>query len=109
MRLEKPEMNKVFLNMKALVSAGTCPFLAAVTFFTLICSPLICVSAQQKRKSSQTQGGAVKPGAANQQARQRADVLLAQMTLDEKIGQLNQLFFFSLFQKEEFMHDGIRK
>ena len=30
------------------------------------------------------------------------------MTLNEKIGQLNQLFFFS-FQKEESINDGIRK
>lgn len=101
-------MNKVLSRIKALVSAGTCTFLAAVTSFALISSPLICVSAQQKRRSAQTKQEAVKPGAADQQARQRADALLAQMTLDEKIGQLNQLFFFP-FQPVESFNDGIRK
>jgi hypothetical protein len=93
MRLENREMNKTFLIMKALVSAGTCPVIVAVTFFALICSPLICLTAQQKGKSAQTKQKAVKPGAAEEQARQRANALLAQMTFDEKIGQLNQLFF----------------
>jgi beta-glucosidase len=102
-------MNKRLLNIKALVSAGTSTFLAAVTFFALISSALICVSAQQKGKSAQTKQQTVQRGAADQQRRQRADALLAQMTLDEKIGQLNQLFFFSSFQKEEWMNDGIRK
>src|SRR5262249_28578101 len=40
--------------------------------------------------------------------RQRADTLLAKMTLDEKIGQLNQLFFFP-FQPVGPMEDQIRK
>src|SRR5258706_10527051 len=107
MRLKKRQMNKLLLSMKALVNAGTYSLLAAVTFFALICSPLICVSAQQKGKSTQTKQEAVKPDAADQQARQRADALLAQMTLDEKIGQLNQLFFFP-FQPVESFNDGIR-
>ena len=94
--------------MKALLSAGISTFLAAATFFALVCSPLICVSAQRKGKP-QSKQEAVRRVAADQQARQRANALLAQMTLAEKIGQLNQLFFFSSFQKEEFMHDGIRK
>src|ERR1700682_2957438 len=102
MRLEKREMNKVSLNIKALVSAGTCSLLAAVTFFALICSPSICVGARQKEKSTQTKQEAVKPGAADQQARRRADTLLAQMTLEEKIGQLNQLFFFPFQPVESF-------
>ena len=42
-------------------------------------------------------------------ARQRATALLAQMTLEEKIGQMNQLFFFSSFQKPESMDEGLRK
>ncbi len=50
----------------------------------------------------------VKLSAADQQARQRADALLAKMTLDEKIGQMNQLFFFP-FQPEAAFADGIRK
>jgi len=109
MRLEKREMNKRLLNIKAPVNAATCTFLAAVTFFALVSSAFICVSAQQKRKSAQAKQQTVQRGAADQQTRQRADALLAQMTLDEKIGQLNQLFFFSSLQKEEWMNDGIRK
>jgi beta-glucosidase len=109
MQLEKRTLNKVLSKRKALVSGGTCLFLAAVTFFVLLCSPLIRVSAQQKRRSTRTKQQAVKQGAADQRARQRADALLAQMTLDEKIGQLNQLFFFSSFQQEESFNDGIRK
>jgi Glycosyl hydrolase family 3 N terminal domain len=102
-------MTKVFLNIEALVSAGTRTFVAVI-FFALICSSLICVSAQRKEKSPRTKQEAVKLGvAADQQARQGADALLAQMTLDEKIGQLSQLFFFSSFQKEESISDGIRK
>jgi beta-glucosidase len=125
MRLEKPEMNKDSLNAKTVMREGTHIFLAAVTFFALVCSPLISVSAQQKsggrrqaagaeagkseKRSTQTKQGPVKQGVANQRAWQRASALLAQMTLAEKIGQLNQLFFFSSFQKEEFLYDGIRK
>ena len=99
---------QVLLNIKALVCAGTRPLLSAVTFFALICSPLICVSAQRKEKSAQIKQEEVKPGAADQQARQQAEALLAQMTLDEKIGQLNQLFFFQ-FQSVESFNNGIRK
>ena len=102
-------MNKPLSSLKALVSLGTCTSLAAITFFALIWSPLISVSAQQKRKSLQPKQETVKLSAADQQARQRANVLLSQMTLAEKIGQLNQLFFLSSLQKEEFMYDGIRK
>src|SRR6266446_10601442 len=108
MLLEKLAMNKVLSNIKALMSAGTCTFLAAATFFSLIGSPLICVSAQQKEKPTQTKQEAVKPDALDLGARQRADALLAQMTLDEKIGQLNQLFLFQ-FQPVESFNNGIRK
>jgi beta-glucosidase len=101
-------VTKVFHNMKTLVSGET-PAFVAVIFLALSCSSLICVSAQRKEKPAQTKPAAVKPLAADQQARRRADALLAQMTLDEKIGQLNQLFFFSSLQKEESMNDGIRK
>ncbi len=92
-------MNKILLNINALVGAGTRSFLAAATFFSLVCSPL--VSAQQIRRP------VVKPGA-DRQARQRADALLAQMTLDEKIGQMNQLFLFP-FQPVESFNDRIKK
>ena len=39
----------------------------------------------------------------------RADDLLAKMTLEEKIGQLNQIFFFSQLMKPEMMEPGIRE
>ena len=102
-------MNNPLSSLKALVSVGTCTSLAAITFFAPICAPLISISAQQKRKSVQTKQERVEVRAADQQARQRANALLAQMTLAEKIGQLNQLFFFSSLQKEESMNNGIRK
>lgn len=41
-------------------------------------------------------------------AAKRAADLLAQMTLEEKIGQLNQLFFFSQLMKPEMMEPDIR-
>src|SRR5688572_20661892 len=127
MPLEKRAMNKVLLNVRVRVSAGTRSLLVAVTFFALVCSPLICASAQQKsrgrrqvqkaraegrkaeRKSTRTKREAVKPLTPDQQARQRADALLAQMTLDEKIGQLNQLFFLPHLHPVESFDDGIRK
>jgi beta-glucosidase len=80
----------------------------AVILLALVCSSLFSVSAQRKEKSAQTKRAALTAGAVDQQARRRADALLAQMTLDEKLGQLNQLFFFG-FQKEESMSEGIRK
>ena len=39
----------------------------------------------------------------------RAAALLAKMTLEEKIGQLNQLFFLSQLMKPEVMEPGIRE
>lgn len=39
----------------------------------------------------------------------RANALLAQMTLEEKIGQLNQVFFLSQLMKPEMMEPGIRE
>ena len=86
-------MTKLFPKMKTLVSRRTRTFVAVI-FLALICSSLICVSAQRKEKSAQTKKEAIKAGAADQLARRRADALLAQMTLDER-SQLNQVFFFS--------------
>ena len=100
-------MTKVFLNIKALVSAGTRTFVAVI-FLPLICSSLICVSAQRKEKSAQAKQEDVKPGTVDLQTRQRADALLAQMTLEEKIGQMNQLFFFGS-KPIESINTGIRK
>ena len=42
-------------------------------------------------------------------ASKRAADLLAKMTLDEKIGQLNQLFFLSQLMKPEMMEPDIRE
>ena len=106
--VRKRGMNKFSFNIEAVVQAGICRFLSAVTFSALICSPLICVEAQQKGKSGQTKKELVKSEAADPQARLRANALLAQMTIDEKIGQMNQLFFFP-FQQVESFNDGIRK
>src|SRR6476661_8960862 len=49
----------------------------------LTCLPLTTGSAQRRQQ---------KPAIA--EARRRADALLAQMSLEEKLGQMNQLFFF---------------
>ena len=38
----------------------------------------------------------------------RVDELLLQMTIDEKVGQLNQLFYFTQFMKPEMVEPGIR-
>ena len=46
--------------------------------------------------------------AQQENARKRADALLAQMTLEEKLGQMNQLFFFGA-RAEGPSVDGIRK
>jgi beta-glucosidase len=42
-------------------------------------------------------------------ASKRAEALLAKMTLEEKIGQLNQLFFLSMLMKPEVMEPDIRE
>jgi len=39
----------------------------------------------------------------------RVDDLLAQMTIEEKVGQLNQLFYFTQFMKPEMVEPGIRE
>ena len=39
----------------------------------------------------------------------RVDELLAKMTLEEKVGQLNQLFYFTQFMKPEMVEPGIRE
>jgi beta-glucosidase len=45
----------------------------------------------------------------DQQVTTRVEALLKQMTLEEKVGQLNQAFFMSSFMKPEMVEDGIRK
>lgn len=39
----------------------------------------------------------------------RVDDLLAQMTIEEKVGQLNQLFYFKQFMQPEMVEPGIRE
>jgi beta-glucosidase len=39
----------------------------------------------------------------------RVDALLAQMTVEEKVGQLNQLFYFTRFMQPEMVEPGIRE
>jgi len=39
----------------------------------------------------------------------RVDDLMSRMTLDEKVGQLNQLFYFTQFMKPEMIEPGIRE
>ncbi len=39
----------------------------------------------------------------------RVDELLAQMTIEEKVGQLNQLFYFKQFMQPEMVEPGIRE
>jgi beta-glucosidase len=39
----------------------------------------------------------------------RVDELLSKMTLEEKVGQLNQLFYFTQFMKPEMVEPGIRE
>jgi beta-glucosidase len=39
----------------------------------------------------------------------RVNELMSQMTIDEKVGQLNQLFYFSSFMKPEMLEPGIRE
>jgi beta-glucosidase len=39
----------------------------------------------------------------------RVDALLSQMTVEEKVGQLNQLFYFTQFMKPEMVEPGIRE
>ncbi len=91
-------MNGAFFDINASLVGATRLLLIVVTLLLLICSPTISVNAHQTTK----------PAAADQQVKRRADALLAQMTLDEKIGQMNQLFFFP-FQPEDSFKDGIRK
>ena len=39
----------------------------------------------------------------------RVDALVSQMTIEEKVGQLNQLFYFTNFMKPEMVEPGIRE
>lgn len=65
--------------------------------FVFAVFPLISLA--QKKTSAQ-------PG---DKVKQRANALLAQMTLEEKIGQMNQQFFISMLHRPEMFEEGIRK
>jgi beta-glucosidase len=45
----------------------------------------------------------------DQQVDARVEGLLKEMTLEEKVGQLNQVFFLSSFMKPEMVEEGIKK
>ena len=61
--------------------------LAAATILVLVGSPTFRVNARRENSAA----AAYPQG---REVRARADALLAQMTLEEKLGQMNQLFFF---------------
>ena len=63
--------------------------LAAVTILVLLGSLPLGVAAGQQTARQQTASAA-----GDRRVRERANALLAQMTLEEKLGQMNQLFFF---------------
>jgi len=86
-----------------LFAAKSCRAFAALLAFSICFSVALPVLAQQKKAL------VVKSSADELRVRQRADALLAQMTLDEKIGQMNQLFFFGQFMKPDSMDAAIRK
>lgn len=71
--------------------------LAVVTVLVLIGSSTL--NAQQATDTSELE---------TRRVRQRADALLAQMTIEEKLGQMNQLFYFAS-KAEGPTVDGIRK
>ena len=48
-------------------------------------------------------------GAVSHSVDRRVDALLAQMTMEEKVGQLNQLFYFTQFMQPAMVEPGIRE
>ncbi len=95
--------------MKNILSAGKFRYASAVALIlAIVISPFTTVFARQNENVS-TAGKEAVQTENEGKTQQQADALLAQMTLDEKIGQMNQLFFFTQFQKPEMMDEGIRK
>ena len=93
------------MTMNNTLSVRNARFLLAIAvIFTIAATPFNSVFAQMSKP-----GVSAAQNENDRKARQRAEALLAQMTLDEKIGQMNQLFFFPQFQKPEMMDEGIRK
>ena len=95
-------MTKPRLHLKALANAVLQSFLMTALFWTLTCSPQL-LFAKPRKEMPQAQRRADAD-----QSRRRANALLAQMTLGEKIGQMNQLFFFGS-QPSESTTEAIRK
>ncbi len=89
--------------LNVLFSAKPRRVLESFLFLTIIFAAVAPVFSQRNKTA------VVKSSADDARVRQRADALLAKMMLEEKIGQMNQLFFFRQFQKPEMMDDGIRK
>ena len=91
--------------MKNILSVRNARFILTIAMIlTIVAAPFNSIFAQKmpvKKPLMQTNGDI--------KARQRANALLAKMTLEEKIGQMNQLFFFSTFQKPEAMDEGLRQ
>lgn len=89
--------------MKNILSALNARFiLTFAMILTIVAAPFNTVFAQKKPVKKPLMQS-------DNKAQQWANALLAQMTLEEKIGQMNQLFFFSTFQKPEMIEAGIRK
>ena len=106
-------MTRISLNTES----GTAPFLVPLMFIAVICSSLICANAQRTTLRQKSRDATDLPSgssrlqpnpALNEPVRRRAEALLAQMTLEEKLGQMNQLFFFG-GQSAEPIHAAIRK
>ena len=91
--------------MKNILSVRNARFILTVAMIlTIVAAPFNSVFAQKmpvKKPLMQSDN--------DRKAQQRANALLAQMTLEEKIGQMNQLFFFASLQKPEVMDEGLRK
>jgi len=80
--------------------------LVTLTSLAVLLLPLGLVRAQQKKTVSPVKERTVKTNPVDRRGRQRADSIIAQMTLGEKIGQLSQLFLFGESTKAE---ESVRK
>ena len=82
--------------------------LAAVTILVLFASlPLGIAAGEQNAGQQNARRHAASAAAGDRRVRERANALLAQMTLEEKLGQMNQLFFFGS-NSEGAIAQGIR-
>ena len=74
----------------------------------MLCLLLLGVPAVPAQQTAVPPFGGAPGRQAEADVTRRGNELLRQMTLDEKVGQLNQLFFFSQFMKPEAMEASIR-